>query len=69
MSIGILLNVFAKYPVIVAVFLLVGGGILLGIASLLTGIALFKTLCIILIALGLLILLINFFLKSTSKKQ
>jgi len=69
LSIGILLNVFAKYPVIVAVFLLVGGGILLGIASLLTGIALFKTLCIILIALGLLILLINFFLKSTSKKQ
>jgi len=69
LSIGILLNVFAKYPVVTAVILLIGGGILLGIANLLTGITLFKTLSLVLIAFGILILLINFFLKITTKKQ
>jgi len=69
LSIGIFLNVFARYPVVIATLLLIGGGILLGIAGLLTGITLLKILGVTLTVIGLLIPLINFFLKSASKHE
>lgn len=69
MSIGILLNVFARYPFVVLACLLLGGGILLGVTGLITGIHLFSLLSVVLIVCGLAVILVNILLKLGRQKS
>jgi len=69
LSIGILLNVFARYPFIVLACLLLGGGILLGITGLITGIQLFKLLSVVLIVCGLAVISVKIILKLGHQKS
>mgnify|MGYP000215085672 FL=1 len=69
MSIGILLNVFARYPFVVLACLLLGGGILLGITGLITGIQLFKLLSVVLIVCGLAVISVKIILKLGYQKS
>ncbi|MEX2703607.1 MAG: hypothetical protein Q6368_011160 [Candidatus Baldrarchaeota archaeon] len=69
MSIGILLNVFARYPFAVLACLLLGGGILLGVTGLITGIQLFNLLSVVLIVCGLAVISVKILLKLGYQKS
>ena len=69
MSIGILLNVFARHPFVILACLLLGGGILLGVTGLITGIQLFNLLSVVLIVCGLAVVLVEILLKLGYQKS